>query len=153
MYNKRDQNLKNIINNNEELDSEQEQLTIMDNEKLDFNVKKYYSHYDLLQLDVVKQYKGWSNVPEAIRTQLLWSLGLNTRDHGYYEIDCKHRRIGSNVIVFGTQILSEERTDPEWINMRVSGRRVASLEAQMAAKNDNSLNQEIRKVSGGQLGV
>jgi hypothetical protein len=110
-------------------------------------VKKFYSEKDLDQLATVKKHGSWRGVPESVRLPLLWELGLNVKGYGYHEQLCKHRtQNGGTLEVVGLQIYSQERTDKEWLDKRVEGVRVASLEAQLLAKGDKSLRQELRKL-------
>lgn len=115
----------------------------------DITVKKYYSIYDLAELDSVKRYGGWQQTPNKVKLSVLWELGLDVYRWGFFSVLCNHRRQNSTKTITGLQIYSQERSDDEWLHKRIDGRRVASLEAQLMAKGDDSLSHELRQMGRG----
>lgn len=115
----------------------------------DIRVKKYYSIYDLDALAIIKKHGGWHSTPKTIKLSVLWELGLDVYRWGFFSVLCNHRQQNSTKEVVGLQIYSQERTDDEWLHKRVEGCRVASLEAQLYARGDESLSYELKQMGRG----
>ena len=73
----------------------------------------------------------WSNMNKSQKNDLLWGIGMDTKRIGY-ELQPGSYREGTK-IKQGILVVSEERTDDEWIMKRdANGYRVSSEEAQEA---------------------
>lgn len=74
--------------------------------------------------------------------ELLFKWGCDTSEP-YEIVSCAHRPIENDPLVFnGPMVKSVERQDPSWIN---SGN--ATFEAIVAARNDDSFTNEIKRMS------
>lgn len=77
----------------------------------------------------------------------LWKLGFNTEEYFYWFDVVVYKRDTKTVVE--KVIVGQERTDDEWVNLRINGIRVASFEAQVANKEDPSFTHEINKMMRG----
>lgn len=91
----------------------------------------------------IAKYNAFSKEEKARR---LWDIGIDTDFPCITDIGCTS--VGANRLC-GYLVIGQERTDKEWISMRVNGKHVASWEAQMAYKNDPSLTHELSKLKRG----
>ena len=101
----------------------------------------------LLPIGSVMTAYDWFQQDAEERLSALWQAGLDVKEYNYMEdVLCTTTHSGR---FCGFCIFGQERTDDEWVNLLVDGKRVASLEAQLANKGDDSLKAELRTLNNG----
>jgi hypothetical protein len=111
------------------------------------SLRKIVSFRNICFLPTVAKKGGWESLSIAEKKTILWELGLDSKDYGWKTEVGYHREAAGN-LVFDKYVMSNERTDIEWINLIVEGKRVSSLEAQLEASGDKSLYIEIGRLGG-----
>ena len=89
---------------------------------------------------------GWVDKNPHDKDKILWELGWDTKLFDFAEAIGWYTYQGERKA--GVYILGQERSDEEWVNKWVGSTRVASMEAQLAFKQDSSLYREISKLEG-----
>jgi hypothetical protein len=104
-----------------------------------FTVTRYISLGDLVST-LKSAGMTLQDLSGADLMDVLWELGLNTKEYKVKELTDNHRDYNDKA-VWGLRFLSQERFDDVWLN---SGR--ASFEAKVAAAGDESLERELASI-------
>jgi hypothetical protein len=110
-------------------------------------LRKILSFRNIPSLPTVEAKGGWDAMVMQEKEDLLWELGMNSKEWGWRERIGDHRE-QSGGLVFDKYIESNERTDVEWLSLIVNGRSMASMEAKLEAADDKSLYAEIGRLGG-----
>ena len=91
---------------------------------------------------------GYTKVDKETQEGILWFLGIDTNYPVWEDVVIVAKGCKQSIEVM---VCGQERTDKEWINKRMDGRKVASEEAQVASRRDKSLIQELNKISNSRM--
>jgi hypothetical protein len=126
------------FDNNEE-DGQNSPDSELERDMQSFTVTRYVSLGDL-----VSTLKGAGMTLQDLDgeglLEVLWYLGLNTKDYKVKEFTDTHRDAKDKAVT-GLRFLSQERMDKEWL-----GGNMASFEAKVAAAGDESLERELASI-------
>jgi len=100
----------------------------------------------LLPIGLAIPVEEWFKVSLNAREDTLWEAGVNVKEFGYMEdVLCTTTYSGRYC---GFCVYGQERTDDEWVNkVNAEGRKVSSLEAQLANRGDLELSEDIRRLN------
>ena len=110
-------------------------------------LRSIISFRDIPSLPTVKALGGWDKMTIEEKKSLLWEVGLDSKDYGW-KAGVGHHSDGSGRVVYDKFIISNERTDVEWINLRVGGKKVASMAAQLEASGDKEMYRDMARLGG-----
>jgi len=101
----------------------------------------------LLPVGLAVSVVEWFETPLAEREEILWEAGMDVKEHGYMEdVLCTTAYSGHYC---GFCVYGSERTDDDWVNkVNEDGRKVSSLEAQLANRGDVEFSEDIRRLNG-----
>jgi len=74
-------------------------------------------------------FEGWCEFASKKQSDILWYLGINNKDLQMGVLKGLYHSIHDNSLQYGDIIYGQERTDGDWINNRVGGYAVASIDA------------------------
>ena len=101
----------------------------------------------LLPLGSIMTVEEWFSMPREARDEALWNAGLDVKDFNYVEdVMCTTASFGK---FCGFCVYGQERIDDEWCNKVDSntGQLIASLEAQLANRDDYEFSKDIRRLN------